>query len=90
MHFKRHFRVPCARYAGGIRSGEECVLVFLGRGGGAGEQRGRARNFMKYAVAEFADEWYYLLGMLLNILTILCNKFIPGIVRDDFVLNSYT
>lgn len=34
MHFKRHFRVPCARYAGGIRSGEECVLVFWGGGGG--------------------------------------------------------
>lgn len=34
-HFKRHFRVPCARYAGGIRSGEECVLV---KGGGTTRQ----------------------------------------------------
>lgn len=70
------FAFPAPRYAGGIRSGEECVLVW---GVGGREQRGRARNFMKYIVAGFADELF--VGDVTNILTILCNKFIPGIVK---------
>lgn len=37
-------------------------------------QRGKARNFMKYTMAEFADEWYYLVGDVTNILTILRNE----------------
>lgn len=34
---------------------------------------------MKYIVAGFADELF--VGDVTNILTILCNKFIPGIVK---------